>query len=591
MNPTVRRLLGYLGRRKGELLLAFLFLFLGTGANVAMPLLIRVFIDRHLTPGVFPPGPLLLLAGGYLLLLGVAAGASYLQLLRFQKIALDIIREMRVEVFNHLQRLRLSYFDRHPQGALLSRVTNDTEAVKELYLNVLSAYVQHTVTLLGIFIALFFVNVRLAFIYLVLLPIFVLIILVYRHLSGPIFLRTRQLLGSLNAALNEGIQGAGVIQAFAQEKRMAQRFAELNRQHYRARMGTVRLNGLLLRPLTDFIYTLSLAGVLAYFGGRALLGAVDVGALFVFLSYLERMFEPVNDMMQRMQMFQQSYVSAQRVFELMDEGEVDPFLTGEKGRGRGKAMAPSGGVAVEFRRVSFSYDGRRDVLKDISFRVEPGQTVAIVGPTGSGKTTLIHLLLRLYPLERGEILLGGRRLEEIPEEELRKEVGLVLQEPFLIEGTILENVIMDRPWVTEHDALEALQAVGASSFVERLPGGYRHRVGERGATFSQGERQLLALARVLAGNPSLLILDEATAHVDSETEARIQEALETIQRGRTTLVVAHRLSTIQHAHRILVLQEGRLVEEGTHGDLLARGGLYAAMYRLQQLGALDEETA
>ncbi|MDI3270696.1 MAG: ABC transporter transmembrane domain-containing protein, partial [Bacillota bacterium] len=389
MNPTARRLLSYLGRRRRELFFAFLFLFLGTGSSVAMPLLLRVFIDRYLTPGVFPTGPLVGLAAAYLLLLAVGAGGSYLQLLRFQKMALDIIREMRVEVFAHLQKLRLSYFDRLPQGALLSRITNDTEAVKELYLNVLSAYVQHTVTLIGIFIGLFFVNRHLALIYLVLLPIFVLILYLYRRFSGPVFLATRQLLGRLNASLNESIQGAGVIQAFAQERRMARSFYGLNREHFLARMGTVRLNGLLLRPLTDLIYILAMAGVLAYFGGRAMGGAVDVGALFVFLNYLERMFEPVNDMMQRMQMFQQSYVSAQRVFELMDEKDVDPFLAGETSVAPVPAGKPGEGKAVEFSRVSFSYDGRRDVLQDISFKVEPGQTVDIVGPTGSGKTTLI----------------------------------------------------------------------------------------------------------------------------------------------------------------------------------------------------------
>lgn len=580
---SLSRLLRYLGPHKKQLALAFVLLFAGTAADVVNPILTKVFIDDYLTPKYFPTGALSFLGGGYLLLQIASVILNFFQIYLFQKIALWVIQQLRIDVFGKVQHLGLAFFDRTPTGALISRITNDTEAIKDLYISVLSSFVKNIVFLMGVFVSMFVLNVQLAAICLVLVPVIVFIMYLYRRISSKVYHLARSKLSHLNAKLNESLQGMYLIQAMRQEHRLRSEFAKINLEHNRARMRGIHYNGLMLRPLVDLVYSFSLVMVLLFFGVKSWASAVDIGVVYVFINYLGRFFEPVNDMMQRLNMFQQAIVSAERVFQLLDETTMAPDK-----EGNAQPVIEEG--LVQFDKVTFSYDGRNPVLKNISFTALPGQTVALVGHTGSGKSTVINLLMRFYHLDSGDILMDGHSLSEFTEMELRTKLGLVLQDPFVFVGDVATNIRLGREGITDEQVREAAEFVQAHSFIEKLPNRYSEPIGERGATFSGGQRQLLSFARTMAGKPKILVLDEATANIDTETEEAIQIALERMRRGRTTIAIAHRLSTIQDADLILVLHHGEIVERGTHQELLAMGGLYHKMYLLQQ-GAQSSSAA
>ncbi|OYD08502.1 ABC transporter ATP-binding protein [Paludifilum halophilum] len=577
---TIRRLLRYLQPHRKRLVLALVVLLLATGGDVAGPVLVKVFIDDYLTPGIFDPEPITLLAGTYLLLLFLSVGLLYYQEFLFHRIALRVIQQLRIDVFSKVQHLGLSFFDRTPGGGLISRITNDTEAVKELFVRVLSTFVQNIAMVVGILAAMFLLDAKWAFFCLMLIPLILGVMQMYRRFSYPVYRRVRHQLGRLNAHLSESIQGMNVIQVLRQQNRMRREFEHINGEHYEAHMKNTKLNGWLLRPAVDLISLVALMIVLSFFGVDGGESAVRIGVLYAFLNLLDRMFEPFNQMMQQLSFLQQSLVSAGRVFELLDEEETAPAQSGKENprirEGR-----------IVFDRVTFSYDGQTDVLKDISFTVEPGQTVALVGHTGSGKSSIVNLLMRFYPLQKGDITIDGYSLSAYSDEELRRRMGLVLQDPFLFTGNVKENIRLGRESISDDDIAEAARFVQAEPFIKKLPRGYDEPVGERGTTFSSGQRQLLSFARTIAFKPKILVLDEATAHVDTETEDKIQEALSRMRKGRTTIAIAHRLSTVRDADRILVLHRGEIVEQGTHQELLAREGLYQKMYRLQQ--GLTEE--
>lgn len=573
------RLLSYTKPHKKSLTWAFSLLLLTTGGDIVGPLLVKDFIDDYLTPGKMAFQPLLILGSIYMGIQLAKSVIMFFQLVKFQEIALKIIQQLRIDVFTNVQSLGLKYFDTTPAGSIVSRVTNDTEAIKDMFVTVLATFIQSGFLLTGIFIAMFILNVKLALLCVIIIPILLFEMNLYRKFSSRFYSDMRERLSQLNAKLSESLQGMAIIQVLRQEKRLRGEFGEINEQHFNAGMKNIKIDSLLLRPAIDLIYIIGLMIVISYFGITSFHHIVQIGVLYAFFNYLDRFFEPVNQMMMRLSMYQQAIVAGSRVFKLLDEQELAPS------QNKGKTKSIDNGK-IEIKDLSFSYNGKRDVLKHISFTVNPGETVALVGHTGSGKSSIINLLMRFYEFECGEILIDGESIRSFTKHELRDKMGLVLQDPFLFYGTVKDNIRLHNGELTDKEVEEAALFVQAHTFIEKLEDQYHHKVVERGATFSSGQRQLIAFARTVAANPKILILDEATANIDTETEEAIQTALAKMRKGRTTIAIAHRLSTIQDADLILVLHHGEIVERGTHQELLALGGLYYKMFLLQN-GAVE----
>ncbi|WP_462409349.1 ABC transporter ATP-binding protein [Neobacillus sp. Marseille-QA0830] len=567
------RLLSYAKPHKKEISFAFLLLLLTTIGDIILPILVKIFIDDYLTPRKLEFTPLVILGSTYMGIQIVKAILLFYQLVAFQKIALYIIQQLRIDVFSKVQSLGLKYFDKTPAGSIVSRVTNDTEAIKDMFVTVISTFIQSGVFIAGIFISMFILDVKLGLFCVVILPILVLVMVLYRKFSSKYYLDMRERLSQLNAKLSESLQGMSIIQVFRQEKRLRAEFAAINEKHYDAGMKNIKIDALLLRPAIDLIYIFGLIIVLMYFGITSFDTSVKIGVIYAFINYIDRFFEPVNQMMMRLSLYQQAIVAGSRVFKLLDNDGLAPAQKDER-------LAIRDGK-IEFKNVSFSYDGKREVLKNISFTANPGETVALVGHTGSGKSSIINLMMRFYEFERGEILIDGQSIRNYSKQELREKLGLVLQDPFLFYGTVKDNIRLHQKEITDEQIKEAAQFVQADTFIEKLEEGYNQKVVERGATFSSGQRQLIAFARTIAANPKVLVLDEATANIDTETEEAIQTALAKMRKGRTTIAIAHRLSTIQDAELILVLHQGEIVERGTHQELLSQRGLYHKMYLLQ----------
>ncbi|MEH7250120.1 ABC transporter ATP-binding protein [Neobacillus niacini] len=573
------RLLSYTKPHKKALILAFSLLVLTTLGELAGPMLVKIFIDDYLTPGNLVFEPLVILGVSYLGIQIIKSILLFFQLVKFQEIALKIIQQLRVDIFSKVQSLGLKYFDQTPAGSIVSRVTNDTEAIKDMFVTVLSTFIQSGFLLTGIFVTMFILDVKLALFCLIFIPLILLVMSLYRKLSSRFYLDMRERLSQLNAKLSESLQGMSIIQVFRQEKRLRQEFEDINEKHYNAGMKNIKIDALLLRPAVDLIFIFGLIIVLNYFGITSLDSPVEIGVLYAFVNYLERFFEPVNNMMMRLSLYQQAIVAGARVFRILDKQELAPAQNEES------ALSIEEG-RIEFKNLTFSYDGQRDVLKNISFTAHPGETVALVGHTGSGKSSIINLLMRFYEYENGDILIDGQSIRNFSKDELREKMGLVLQDPFLFYGTVRDNITLHHHHLTDEQVEDAAHFVQAHTFIEKLEDAYDHKVVERGSTFSSGQRQLIAFARTIAANPKILVLDEATANIDTETEEAIQTALAKMRRGRTTIAIAHRLSTIQDANLILVLHQGEIVERGTHQELLALGGLYHKMFLLQN-GAVE----
>ncbi|MFK3938803.1 ABC transporter ATP-binding protein [Alkalihalobacillus sp. NPDC078783] len=570
------RLLRYTKPHRLKIILALTLLGNGTAAELLGPILVKIFIDDYLTVGDFPFSPLLTLAIVYIVLHIGGVVASYIQGLMFQEVALSIIQKLRVDVFEHVQKLGLSFFDRTPAGGLISRITNDTESIKELYMSVLAVFIQNFLFLFGTFIAMFYLNATLAFYCLIFLPLILWLMKLYRSMSAKFYADLSGRLSQLNGKMNESIQGMAIVQMFRQEGRLREEFKDVNEQHTSAGLKAMKVDGLLLRPMVDILAILALVIVLGFFGVQSFQTTVEIGVLYAFINYLDRFFEPVNQIMMRLSMYQQAIVSAGRVFTLMDHDEYAPSskqIASENTKSQS---------SIEFRDVTFSYDEQTDVLKNISFKVNKGETLALVGHSGSGKSSIVNLLMRFYELKEGSIYIDGQPLSAYSNQELRSKLGLVLQDSFLYSGTIVSNITLNRSTVSKESAQQAAALVGAKEFIEKLPGKWDTEVTERGSTLSGGQRQLISFARTMAHNPSILIMDEATANIDTETEEVIQTALRKMQENRTTIAIAHRLSTIKDADHILVLHQGACIEQGNHQQLLQMNGLYKKMYELQK---------
>ena len=568
---TFRRLMTYMWRYKGTALMALVFIFLTSAVTTAIPLLARYYIDHFIEGGLVAQGGLILLAYYSLFLVRVAF--TFLGNYTFARVAQSVVRDLRQESFDKLQSLSMRYFDQTPAGAIVSRLTNDTQAVADMFSAIFSSFLSSLVIVAVTIGTMLSLNVPLTLLMLVFIPIMFGSIALYNSKSRDLIAMTRAKLSDLNVKLSESIEGMRIVQAFGQEGRLLAEFEAINADHVTYSNKSLNVNSLFLRPAMSLLKLLAYAVILAYFGVTWQVAGVTAGLMYAFIQYSNQLFNPLIEVTQNFSILQTSMIAADRVFALIDQEDYEPAQSGQ--------LTEIGAGSIEFKDVSFSYDGKRDVLKHISFKVEAGQTVAFVGATGSGKSSIMNLFLRFYEFDRGQILIDGQDIKSYSAEALRSAVGLVLQDPFLFHGTIASNIRMYQEGLTDEAMREAARFVDAADFIESLPADYDSPVTERGATLSSGQRQLLAFARTMATQPKILILDEATANIDSETEEVIQASLAKMRKGRTTLAIAHRLSTIQDADCIYVLDQGQIVESGNHQELLAQGGLYYRMYQLQ----------
>lgn len=518
--------------------------------------------------------PIILLLVLYMVLLIIAGFFQFSQTYLLQKTSNQIVQRMRNDVFAHAQRIPIDYYVDTPAGSIVSRITNDTEAIRDLYERVLSIVITSFVYMGGIFIALFILDAKLAAMCLIIIPLIYGWMRLYKHFGFKYNRVIRSALSKINANINEAIQGMPIIQAFRREPKIKGDFEKLNKRHFTFEHKLVKLSALTSFNLVTLLRNITFVGFIWYFGSFSLEpeSVISIGLLYAFVDYITRLFEPVTDIVNQLPLIEQARVAGGRVFEVMDhKGETVEITPIEKSHGK-----------ITFDHVTFAYDGVTDVLKDITFEVQPGETVAFVGHTGSGKSTIMNLLFRFYDPQKGTIYIDDYPTKSLSRQQVRSHMGIVLQDPFLFSGSIISNITMNDPRISREKAIESLEAVGANKFIEKLPDQYDAKVTEGGSTFSLGERQLLSFARALAFDPSILILDEATANIDTETENMIQKALYVLQEGRTTLIIAHRLSTIQKADSIFVLDHGMIKEQGNHKQLINMNGLYYQMYEMQQ---------
>jgi len=572
MWPTLKRLLAYGSPWRKPLSIAVLLLWIAAIAEVTGPLLISYFIDNMVAKSYLPLGLVAGLGVAYVGLQLTAAGLHYAQSLLFNRAAVGVVQQLRTDVMDAALRQPLSEFDTQPVGQVISRVTNDTEVIRDLYVTVVATVLRSAALIGAMLVAMFSLDWRMALVAIAIFPAVLIVMVIYQRYSTPIVRRVRAYLADINDGFNEVINGMSVIQQFRQQARFGERMGEASRSHYMARMQTLRLDGFLLRPLLSLFSALVLCGLLMLFG-LTTRGTIEVGVLYAFISYLGRLNEPLIELTTQQSMLQQAVVAGERVFELMDR----PRQT----YGDDERPLESGSIA--FDHVSFAYRDDQLVLQDINLEVPSRGFVALVGHTGSGKSTLASLLMGYYPLTQGEIRLDGRPLSALSHNALRKGVAMVQQDPVVLADTFYANVTLGRPFTPEQ-VWEVLETVQLADLARGLSEGIHTRLGEQGNNLSVGQKQLLALARVLIETPQVLILDEATASIDSGTEQAIQQALAAVRDRTTLVVIAHRLSTIVDADTILVLHRGQAVERGTHKALLEAKGRYWQMYQLQLAG-------
>ncbi|MGH7387294.1 MAG: ABC transporter ATP-binding protein [Candidatus Methylomirabilales bacterium] len=567
----VKRLLTYLIPYRAALAGSGTLLILTSGLEVIRPYLLKVAIDNYIVPGALQG--LWGLALLYMVIVALEGAVHYALLFLTQWTGQRIMVDLRLEIFRHLNRLSLRYFDRNPAGRIFTRVTSDVESVKEMFTSGLVSAGGDLLTAGAIVAAMLYLDLRLSLITFAILPLLIAVVVLFQEKARGTYRLIRQKLSRLNAFLQESLNGMGVIQAFGREAVMATRFARLNAEHREATLRSL-LYYALFYPAVEVTAAVGLGLIVWYGGGQVVREAITLGVFVAFLEYLQRFFTPIKDLSEKYYIMQSAMASSERIFELLDETpEPD---------GNGHRVNALRG-AIEFKDVWFAYRPNEHVLKGLSFAIQPGERVALVGATGAGKSTVVHLLTRLYEIEHGAILADGQDIRELDLTALRRRIGLIPQDPFLFSESLGVNLRVGD--AVDHETVtRSLELAGASPVVERLPAGLDTRLTERGASLSMGERQLIGLARALAYAPDILILDEATSSVDPATEAAFARRLRDLAAGKTVLVIAHRLQAAAEADRILVLHHGALAEEGTHQELLRRGGLYARLWHLQHDG-------
>ncbi|WP_127848532.1 ABC transporter ATP-binding protein [Lacticaseibacillus hulanensis] len=543
------------------------------GMNILLPYILQEYMDRYLTNKSATVTIILSVAALYALGTILKALSQFVQSFAFQMGAERGLEDLRRALFKKLEKLGMRYFDQTPAGSIVSRVTNDSATLADFW-NVWLTIIVGLFSVVSSFVVMFKWAPKVALMVLAFLPVLLLAVWYYNHYSSRVYRHMREKLSELNTKLNESIEGIAIIQQFRQEKRISDEFEATNEEYLRSRKAMIRTNSLLLGSMINLLYSLALVAVLATFGLMSMHSFVEAGMVYAFTTYVANFFNPMTNMMDNLTFLQDGVVAGSRMFRILDNEEYAP----QQNPGADATITMG---KIEFRHVSFAYDGVHKILNDISFVANPGETVALVGHTGSGKSSIINVMMRFYEFGEGQILIDDKDIRDYPMAELRKKLGLVLQDSFMFYGDISSNIRLFNDSISDERVEAAAKFVQADEFIEKLPDKYHARVIEGGTQFSSGERQLISFARTVVTNPKVLVLDEATANIDTETESLIQEGLQRLRKGRTTIAIAHRLSTIRDANLILVLDAGRIVERGTHDELIAAKGRYYDMYELQ----------
>ncbi len=576
-----RRLWGFVRPYRKLVWLTLLVALFSVGNDLLAPYITQVAIDRYIAPvhqgalnSLARMNGTLMLALLYLLTLCFGFGLRYVENFTLSVIGQRVMYDMRSSMFEHLQRLSLGFFDHNPVGRLMTRITNDVDSLYQLFTSGSVALIGDVLTLVGITIVLFIENWLLALIVCLVFPPLALVTRYFQRVMRDTFRQIRVRLARINANVAENIAGTQVVQLFNREGRNFEYFDQLNRDYFTTSLRSLFYFAIFM-PVVNLFAAIATALIVRVGGGQAISGALTLGALVAFLQYADRFFLPVRDLADEYTVLQSAMASSERIFRVLDE----PIIVADPEQPRPLAAVRG---EVEFRDVWFAYNQADWVLKGISFHIKPGESVAFVGATGAGKTSLISLISRFYDVQRGEVLVDGVNVKDVAQDVLRRHIGAVLQDPFIFAGTIASNIRLHEQNISDERVREAARFVNADKFIEQLPHGYDEETQERGSGLSVGQKQLLAFARAIAFNPEiLLILDEATSSVDTATEALIQDALDRLMQGRTSIIIAHRLSTIRNVDRIIVLHKGRIVEEGSHEQLLTRNGYYKRLYELQ----------
>lgn len=571
---------------------AFVFSVITTALASIMPFVLSVFMDSYLTPMKATDQIIFYFAGLYLILAIINSIAFFFKWNYLQNGSIFVNQYIRKKVYRKIHQLGMRYFDQKPTGWLITRITNDTDLFD--FWQTLFNALTNLLSIIIAFIALFIIDHQIALVMLLILPLLILAVLIYQKVSTKVYQAMLAKRSELNTKLNEYISGMRIIQQFRQESRLGNEFEKTNDEYYGYRKRVIQINGILLSPLVNFLMAISIVVVLLMYSNRSLHAVVEAGLIYAFISNVQIYFNPISGLMDSLSNFSNGLVASSRIKTIMEEKEFAPQQgistsvsknVDEKFNDR-KSVSNFPIIQegkIEFRNVSFSYDGEHQVLKNISFIVNPGETLAFVGHTGSGKSSIINVFMRFYEFTEGQVLIDDQDIRSYSKEELRKKIGLVLQDSFMFVASVTDNIKMMNPQITDQAAKEAARFVQADKFIKDLENGYETKVIEGGAAFSAGERQLINFARTIVRNPKILLLDEATANIDTETEALIQEGLTNMRQNRTTMAIAHRLSTIKDADQILVLNKGEIIERGNHDQLLELNGYYADMYRIQTL--------